>query len=397
MGAYEGWEDEAARRPTDVLKFVKESLQTRPSGTELPQTHPAQFIASNLEAMLQVGRVCLIFDALDEMPQDSYQERYQALKEFMVMWEGFGDNRFIYSCRILDYDPSFSVDEVIIDRFDRARISNFLKQHAPVVARDLYKRIIDDEALEELVSNPFFLQALAYINMVYPADTRAPNPLWLPASRGELLKEFIEQLLEREAGIKQRKYLESVEGGLDTLRRFLSELAFTLQERKEGRTSAQTGSLYAIWQKYPQWQRLIWISRRARILGKRGEPAHDIVDTVPPNVTPPERIEFIHHRLQEFFAAEELARRLAAGEALSRYLEDIWWQETVVFAVGLIEEPQSIISRMLATRAETDEWVGVVLALAKDPLRKENEKDAEGDEETVSAAVEGRHQNVQAD
>lgn len=374
MGAFDSWQDESARKPTDVYTFLKTSLRTHPSASGSLEMHPLFYISDNLESLLFEGRVTLIFDALDEMPQDSYQERYQALKEFVVMWEAFENNRFIFSCRLLDYDPSFNLDEIVIDRFDKKRILAFLKRHAPQIADELHKRILDDEALEELVSNPFLLQALAYINIPYAAIDSDDRALWIPTTRGDLLREFVEQLLQREAGIKQRKQLESIQGGLLTLRRFLSKLAFVLQERREGRTSAQTSSLEDIWSAEPEWKRLLWIARRARILGKRDEKAHELVDTEPPDLEPPSRIQFVHHRLQEIFAAEELANRLSNGEPVERYLEDIWWQETVVFAVGMVPDPHSVVSRILSPQDEANSWVKDLIAYANSPQPEEEEE-----------------------
>lgn len=361
MGAFDTWEDEIKRKPTSVLKFVQSSLRSHSSISEASEMHPLFYVADNLERLLLAGRLTLIFDALDEMPQDSYQERYQSLKEFMVFGEAFEGNRFIFSCRLLDYDPAFSVNEIIIDRFDRYRIKLFLQKHAPGVANELYRRILDDETLEELVSNPFLLQALAYINLPGWEVSGRANELWIPATRSELLREFVEQLLTREAGIKQKKYLDSIDGGLVTLRRFLAKLGFVIQGRREGRTSARVSSLSDVWDSEPKWKELLWISRRARILGKRGEWSHELVDASPPNVEPPDRIEFVHHRLQEMFAAEELARSLSNGEPVERYLDDIWWQETVVFAVGMVEEPHTVIKQILAPQPEANLWLNEVL------------------------------------
>jgi hypothetical protein len=385
MGAFDTWQDEVKRKPTSVLKFLQSTLRAHSSTFEASEMHPLFYIADNLERLILEGRVTLIFDALDEMPQDSYQERYQSLKEFMVFGGAFEGNRFIFSCRLLDYDPAFNVDEIIIDKFDRNRIKSFVKKHAPSIADELYRRILDDESLEELVSNPFLLQALAYVNLPTPDDYSHLNQLWIPATRGELLREFVDQLLTREAGIKQKKYLDSIDGGLVTLRRFLAKLAFVIQGRREGRTSAKTSSLNEVWDTEPKWKELLWISRRARILGKRGEWSHELVDTSPPNVEPPDRIEFIHHRLQEIFAAEELARRLSNGEAVEHYLEDIWWQETVVFAVGIVDEPHSLIKQILSPRPDANLWLNDVLTQLNENVPQESTDDIEETDEILTA------------
>ena len=124
MGTYDGWENEEGRLPTLILDFIRQQLATHIAVRNRPN-HPLLYIARDLDVLLEQGRIACIFDALDEMPQDSYQERYQAIKDFMAAWQGKG-NRFVYSCRSLDYDPSFNVDEVIIDAFDRTALRNSL-------------------------------------------------------------------------------------------------------------------------------------------------------------------------------------------------------------------------------------------------------------------------------
>ncbi len=384
MGAYEGWEDEAARKPTAVIEFLKKSLRGHSSVSEAPGTHSLIHISEKLEQILGAGRATMIFDALDEMPQDSYQERYVTLKRFVVTHEAAGNNRFVFSCRLLDYDSSFHVGEVIINHFDLKRIHAFLKMNAPDIAGELYREVLKDKALEKLVSNPFFLQAWTYINL---GSLRPQKPL-LPPTPGELIKLFAKTLLTDDVGVKQKAYLASTTGGINTLRRFLSELAFALQQRREGRTSARPDSLRDVWEHYPQWKRLLWIARRARILGKLNESFDSLVDADPPEVEPPARIEFMHHRLQEYFAAEELGERLSRGGAVEQYLEDIWWQETVVFAIGVVPEPGPIIQRILSPREDAGAWFDEVLRRAGDPFTDDGQDDGDEDGEDAEKDAE---------
>jgi hypothetical protein len=364
MDTYEGWADREARHPTPVLELLEQHLRSHPSVRQDPKGHPLLDLADNLEALLREGRLTCIFDALDEMPQDSYQERCQELKQFMSYWERANtQNRFIFSCRSLDYDPAFNVDEVIIDPFDRGRIRRFLRHNLPAEAADaLYDRIVEDESLEEIVSNPFFLQALAYINA-----QAARGRYRIPTTRGELIRDFVETLLAREAEQKQHEDLVRA-GGRAVLTRFLGEVGFALQQRREGGTSARVDALGDVWARYPAWRELLRIARRARILGKRGEEADERVDTDPPRLIPPDRVEFVHHRTQEYFAASMLARQLEQGEPIEQYLEDIWWQETVILAVGTVQDPRPLLGRMLAPRPEVDAWVRRAGALARDPI-----------------------------
>lgn len=389
MKTYDSWEDESAGMPTSPLNFLMSSLTNpleHPSLSD-DSEHPLLYISDQLQQLLKAGRVTLIFDALDEMPQDSYEERYNILKRFTEKWEVNQGNRFVFSCRLLDYDPVFEVSEVIIDPFDKKKIQHYLQKNAPSIADTLYQSIEDNKALEELVSNPFFLQALTYINL----SREEADKLRLPPSRGELIAEFAEEMLVNEVE-KQKEVLGRIDGGMPTLRAFLSEVGFALQKRRSGRTSAPTESLVDIWDKYSQWKELLWAAQRAHILGERGAipdrllvakvlsqnlaesggtPDPFLAVKTPLKLEPPQRIEFKHHRLQEYFAAEALARRLAAGEAVDDYLEDIWWQETVVFSIGIVKDSRPIIGRMLSQRDDTNEWIEDVLKQAEDPLAED--------------------------
>ncbi len=352
MKSYDGW-DHKRFKPQRVLDFMTNSFESIWSRSQDPQTHPLKYIERNLREILQQGRAILIFDALDEMPQNTYQQRTDELREFMTNWLERGDgNRFVFSCRQLDYDKTLPMNEVVIEPFDQKRIKQYLKNYLDSdLAEKLAKRIKKSETLTEILSNPFLLHAFTLLQDRYPSKE-------LPATRGELIREYTEELLKLLEEHEQEE-LALIYGGLPKLQIFLSELAFELQN--EG-TSAHPDSLRHLWTHYPQWKQMISIGRRAFIL--RGDN--------PGNLDPVEsesygRIEFQHHRLQEYFAAQELARLYNCGEVVDQYLRDIWWHETVLFAIAEVDDKQSIIKRMLSLRKETEEWIEDVLARAKDP------------------------------
>lgn len=398
MKTYDGW-DSDSEAPAKPLAFLQSSLRRLAKEND-GHRDALLYVAEQLPRLLREGRATLIFDALDEMPQDSYLERYRALKTFTGEWEERGSNQFVFSCRLLDYDEAFVVGEVIIDPLDLKKIKEYLKQNAGLSAQLIEQRIEDDETVRELVSNPFYLAALTYVSRW---RREAEEQLRIPTSPGELIATFAKALLDNEANKKQAESVARIKGGLATLETFLSEIGFSLQERRSGRTSALVTDLQDIWTRYPQWREMLLIGQRANILGQRGVvrdnlpllkaraeviAEHGLVDVAQSEFTndgnghevlpaelfvavktvediePPQRIEFKHHRLQEYFAARELARRLEAGEPVERYLDDVWWQETVILAVGIVDDPGSIIERMLAPQADTSEWISEVLVEA---------------------------------
>jgi hypothetical protein len=400
MKTYDGWDRGYERAPAKPLAFLQSSLRRLAQEND---DHRADLlhVAEQLPRFLREGRATLIFDALDEMPQDSHLERYRALKTFTGEWDQRGSNQFVFSCRLLDYDEFFVVGEVIIDPLDLKSIKDYLKQNAGPSAQLIEQRIEDDETVRELVSNPFYLSALTYVSRLHQ---EAKEQLRIPTSPGELITTFVRGLLDNEANKKQAESVARIKGGLATLEAFLSEIGFSLQDRRSGRTSAPISDLQDIWTRYPQWREMLLIGQRANILGQRDVvrdnlpllkaraeviAGHGLVDRVQSEFTddgnghevlpaelfvavktaediePPQRIEFKHHRLQEYFAARELAKRLEAGETVERYLDDVWWQETVILAVGIVDEPGSIIERMLAPQADTNEWISEVLVEAQ--------------------------------
>ena len=342
MGAYDAHGPDG--RPLPILDFLRLYLRRHPASAEAGNPH-LRWLAEHLEQLLAEGRVTCIFDALDEMPREDYGPRYAALKTFMGAWVQL-KNRFVYSCRSLDYDPVFQVGEVLIDPFDKKRIQDFLELHVPHRADALWRRIAEDESLLELVGNPFQLQALAYLN-------RGDGPLVIPRRRGELVRAFVTLRLELEAENKQQELLSWIDGGLPQVRHFLAELAFTLQQRRHGGTSVAVDTLIDLWECFPQWRRLLQVASRAQLLGKRYAPPPETLT----DWSAPQRLEFSHHRLQEVFAAESLGRRLEDGLDLAPYLDDIWWHEPLVMALSGLPDAEQRIEGLLEPRPDAVDWL----------------------------------------
>ena len=59
-------------------------------------------------------------------------------------------------------------------------------------------------------------------------------------------------------------------------------------------------------------------------------------------------LRFEHHRLQEYFAALQLASFLDAGGVdVYDYLDDIWWREVILMASGIMNHPDTLIDAIL--------------------------------------------------
>lgn len=107
----------AGAHPVSVDAFLAEYVSA---------TFPA-FRSGRLDfaEYLRKGRLCIFFDALDEMPRADYAERVSRLREFAIR---HSNNRINFSCRTLDYDPRLEVAEVRIRPFDDNRRKRFLKR-----------------------------------------------------------------------------------------------------------------------------------------------------------------------------------------------------------------------------------------------------------------------------
>ncbi len=76
-------------------------------GSEVAGHWGAPELAANLNSYLEAGKLFFLFDALNEMPVEGYHERSAALRNFIDQKSAQG-NRFLVTCRILDYGEELS-------------------------------------------------------------------------------------------------------------------------------------------------------------------------------------------------------------------------------------------------------------------------------------------------
>ena len=111
-----------------VEDFIIQGL----SGSLAGDHWDAAALAANLHGYLNEGRMFFLFDALNEMPREGYSERVSQLRQFIDRWQSVG-NRFIVSCRVLDYSEELQglqrieilpLDDVQIQRFVLTEITS---------------------------------------------------------------------------------------------------------------------------------------------------------------------------------------------------------------------------------------------------------------------------------
>ena len=259
--------------------------------------------AAELAGVLKQGRLCLLCDALNEARRERYAERVQEWKAF---WRGLPPgNAAIFTSRTLDYQGDLAAPQVEIDALTDDQIEEFAGRYLddPAAGRALRDLLATRHAaLLPLARTPYYLLLMVEI---YAAEHD------LPANRARLFEGWVQRLFAREEDRNHANWLPAAAQHLA-----LSELAYAMQALGEGTLVDQAWACNVL----PDAVTL---------------PASETQSAPQPVVTPPaavlelghgasllmttaeEGLRFVHHLLQEYFAAEALLRRFAAGEDLA--------------------------------------------------------------------------------
>ena len=292
---------------------------------------------SELRDALRKGRLCLLVDAINEAKREHLTERLHDWRDFAA--ELPAGNHLVFSCRTLDYAGELAVQQVEIDLLTPAQIEEFAVRYLDAARGATFWTVLQDRHadLRELAATPYYLHMLVE---VYAAQRD------LPANRARLFEQFVMQLFQRE------KHKRHAEAWIDEAAQHLalSELAFAMQEVGAG---TQVEAAWAR-EKLPAQ---VTLPHNGRIVAT---PPADVLALAQAAtfLAGDGKLKFTHHLMQEYFAAEALLRRLAAGEDLSakwRVKSSVaemppaargeWdalpgpptsgWEETTILAAGL--------------------------------------------------------------
>jgi formylglycine-generating enzyme required for sulfatase activity len=242
------------------------------------------------------GRLCLLCDALNEARREHYWERMQEWADFARQLPT--GNRLIFTCRTQDYNGGLAVQQVEVDPLSPAQIQTFARlylgdEQGAGLWNEL-QRVHSD--LLDLASIPYYLLLMTE---AYAAAGR------LPRHRAGLFASFVERLLRRE--MEEKRHADWIDPAAQHLA--LSRLAFAMQRLGTG-TEAD---LHWAEQELPPRvtcnglsvqtpaEGILALGRAANLLALPSE----------------NRVKFVHHLLQEYFAAEEMLRRWQAGDDLA--------------------------------------------------------------------------------
>ncbi len=169
--------------------------------------------------------------------------------------------------------------------------------------------------------------------LLMTAQVYAQSQGELPANRARLFAAFVDTLLAREKKRNPARWLaaqQQVAG--------LAALAYAMQvEGGRGTTVDRAWAVARLCQAQPgcDAERLLYLAASATLLDADAQ-----------------KVRFYHQLLQEYFAARELDRRLAAGQRLAGYWPSgQWWQpsgweETVILLAGMRDDAAGLLSEL---------------------------------------------------
>ncbi|WP_198012024.1 NACHT domain-containing protein [Gillisia sp. CAL575] len=150
-----------------------------------------------LEKSLKEGKLLLLFDGLDEIPQDLEAKTLNEIRDFS---DKYSRNKFVVSCRIAAYKGGLNnFTNIEIANFDRKQIENFIKKWFKEKSKENrdFKDISDEcwkklsspdmHATMELAQSPLMLTLLCLVYN-YQQD--------FPSNRSLLYKEAIDVQLK---------------------------------------------------------------------------------------------------------------------------------------------------------------------------------------------------------
>ncbi|MDQ2807068.1 MAG: hypothetical protein M3Z04_09200, partial [Chloroflexota bacterium] len=179
------------------LPFVQAFLRDppNPAPPEAPVHIVSPWLAEQLAAYLQAGRVLLLLDGLNELPPADAAGESVRQKALQAFFAAYPHPRAVVTCRMLDYADELATagfQQVLLDPWTVEQMVVYLQGRGAV---DLLARLrAGDPLLLSLGQVPFLLYMLTELaaNTPPPAPD-APDPL---ASGSALFRCFMDLLLE---------------------------------------------------------------------------------------------------------------------------------------------------------------------------------------------------------
>ncbi len=330
-------------------------------------------LALHLETYRASGRLVLLLDGLNEMPQVGYAERVGRIRQVL---DRQPDETVVVTCRALDYVVKLErLQKLEISPLDQTRVQVFLHNYLGETAGErLFWAMSGGDEVRALWETwqraggrwTEFWTAEKMPEKVYSRTTLAQDRLWkrlrqepppllglgrnpymllmtaqvyaaaggeLPANRAQLFAAFVDTLLKREQDRGEGMWAEA---DIRSVKDGMAALAYAMQaEGERGTTVERAWALNQLCQTVPDCdvERLLYLATSATLL--------DSSDVA---------VRFYHQLLQEYFAAREMGRRVAAGERLSYYWpaggwwEPSGWEETAILLAGMKSDASALLA-----------------------------------------------------
>lgn len=296
---------------------------------------PEKEIQPFLEWMLKNGRLYVLIDGLDEVPQE--EKRRSAIhKDIENFTTKYDKCRYIVSSRIAATTLTLRDFEYIeIADFDRAQIEEFaqswFKPDEDITQRFIQTVVDDDNnSYAALTINPLLLSMLC---------NGFEKPRELPKERGPLYRHLTQHILyERE------KHKDGLDSGRDGT---FASLSLT-QKTKLLAHVAFHGFIdeKLVWEQKDLAQQLTVALRSVANLEARDDLAF-LMQVVTQSGLFVERAKkhytFAHLTFQEFYTAEYITSGgLPYAELIEKYGEDPRWREVILLVASLLTKPAPV-------------------------------------------------------
>ncbi len=346
--------------PRVVWDFITHDLASKNAADAAPV----------LKSLLERGRLLLLFDGLDEVPQERRAFVRDALERFSAA--SAPANRFIVTCRILSYaDPAYQLagfEAQTIAPLDEDQIATFIATwYTALTALNAMdsataaERMGDlgealrGQGLLELAANPMLLTVMALVQ----------NHLGtLPRETARLYSQCVDLLLLKWRPLDARALIDLLEIREDDLLRLVWEIAFDAHDQQAEREGTADIEQHVVEQiarnrlndDAAKAQAFCeYIERRAGLLIGRGFNRYG------------GRIyTFPHRTFQEFLAGCHISVNRFTRQAETLARRGAGWRETLLLATGNlvfnqrnIDTPVDAVSAMLTSaspRHDDDDW-----------------------------------------
>lgn len=329
-------------QPQDFYSFLTSTLTRRSKST----TFTSQYLLEHLDYYLDTGRLFIVLDSLDEMPPASFPERCEEIATFMMK---HSTNSFVITCRSNDFGGNIKGREAYLDKLTPKEIKAFIRKRSSLLQHwrvaDVYRSIIDPKfVLNSVTDNPFYLNLILFFLSIkgilpenFPLLFRVVCDDW---AEREIRKEMVKAGISKtpdSAGLDQQ-HIKATE-----LRAALSHIAFAISSSSGFGTAIDRAEVERLCAQYPVATDDI---EHAIRLGASGGMLDVSLEE--------SKLRFVHHKFQEYFAAEflndALERNWIKYEDLPSICRNIWWEEVTALLTSVTDHPNEIIEVLLSDR-----------------------------------------------